>query len=268
MADYYSVLRRAVEALDSNTAGSRQNVYDRSRRAVLDQLRAIEPPLDEAAIRHEIAGLEAAINRIESEQTPTILQDDAAPGDLSALAEPRSKLAWFGLAGLVGVVIVAAVAYAFLSRPRPQMARQAAPAQSERLQEIADAQPSYVFRRQPVYYRSDYPVGTIVIHKSQWFLYLVQPNVVALRYGLGLGNECVDAVGLRTLVRKGEPAGAVATPAIHALYLDPGTLRIDGTDSASAIGRIVNPGCFRILNNDLADLANRAPVGARVVVLN
>ena len=55
---------------------------------------------------------------------------------------------------------------------------------------------SYIFKRQLVYYRSIHPVGTMVISKSQRFLYLVRPEVVALRYTIGVGRECVNAVGL------------------------------------------------------------------------
>src|SRR6185503_11772608 len=48
----------------------------------------------------------------------------------------------------------------------------------------------YYLRRQAVYYRSVYSPGMIVVDRSQRFLYLVQPQARALRYGIGIGGEC------------------------------------------------------------------------------
>jgi lipoprotein-anchoring transpeptidase ErfK/SrfK len=63
---------------------------------------------------------------------------------------------------------------------------------------------TYVFRRQPVFYRTTHPVGTIVVDKPQHFLYLVQPKSVALRYGIAVGNQCTDVAGLRRISSKAE----------------------------------------------------------------
>ena len=52
------------------------------------------------------------------------------------------------------------------------------------------------FRRQPTFYRTLQPVGSIIVDKLQHFLYLIQPNNVALRYGIGLGEQCTDLAGL------------------------------------------------------------------------
>ena len=56
----------------------------------------------------------------------------------------------------------------------------------------ADNDLPYVFRRQPTFYRTLQPVGTIIIDKLQHYLYLIQPNNMALRYGIGLGEQCTD----------------------------------------------------------------------------
>ena len=53
------------------------------------------------------------------------------------------------------------------------------------------------------------PVGTIIIDKPQHFLYLIQPNNVALRYGIAVGRECTDLVGLRHIASMAEwPPGS------------------------------------------------------------
>ena len=57
--------------------------------------------------------------------------------------------------------------------------------------EAAGAAP-YVYLRQPVYYRTTHPVGTIVVDKQQSFLYVVRPSLSALRYGIGVGSDCID----------------------------------------------------------------------------
>jgi lipoprotein-anchoring transpeptidase ErfK/SrfK len=44
------------------------------------------------------------------------------------------------------------------------------------------------FRRTPVYYRTEYPQGTIIVNTADRFLYLIMANNVALRYGIGVGR--------------------------------------------------------------------------------
>ncbi len=123
---------------------------------------------------------------------------------------------------------------------------------------------SYVFARQPVYYRTAYPPGTLIIDKSQLFLYLVQPNVVALRYGLALGPDCRDAAGMRTVAAKGEPEAADRSY----LLLDPGPLRLDGTHALQVIGSASAQGCFQVSSEDVADLSRRVPIGTKAIVAN
>jgi lipoprotein-anchoring transpeptidase ErfK/SrfK len=45
------------------------------------------------------------------------------------------------------------------------------------------------YKRQVVYFRTAEPPGTIVVSVSQRFLYVVQGNNRALRYGIGVGRE-------------------------------------------------------------------------------
>ena len=60
----------------------------------------------------------------------------------------------------------------------------------------------YIVRRQLVYFRTTYPAGTIVIAKSQHFLYVVKPNSAALRYTIGIGPDCSKSIGLYRVSRK------------------------------------------------------------------
>jgi len=65
MADYYSVIARAVSALPSKTDEDRRAVYERARKALEERLRALDPPLPETELAQQKCDLEAAIIRVE-----------------------------------------------------------------------------------------------------------------------------------------------------------------------------------------------------------
>jgi lipoprotein-anchoring transpeptidase ErfK/SrfK len=184
---------------------------------------------------------------------------------------------------VIGALLIAAggiAAYLFWpgSRPAPQKASAPAPASASApatapaTRQRAAPAVNYVYLRQPVYYRTTHPVGTIVIDKAQNFLYVVRPNVVAIRYGIGVGAECLGAAGLFRVTRKEEWPGLksggdrAANPlGARALYLDT-KFRIHGTDSPQSIGRFAPFGCFRLANDDVIEIYNNTPLDARVVV--
>ena len=143
------------------------------------------------------------------------------------------------------------------------------------------------FQRQMVLYRTTEPPGTIIVHSSERFLYLVQGNGRALRYGIGVGREGFQWQGLLKITRKAEwpdwtpppemiarqpylprfMAGGPGNPmGAAALYLGNTVYRIHGTNQPWTIGSAVSSGCFRLVNADVADLYERVPVGTKVVV--
>jgi hypothetical protein len=67
MADYHPLLTRAVSALPESTPETRRAVYERARKALIGQLRAVQPPMAEADIQAESAALDDAIARIEAD---------------------------------------------------------------------------------------------------------------------------------------------------------------------------------------------------------
>jgi len=68
MADYYPLISRAVAGLENNTGDARRVVYDRARNALVAQLRAIQPPLEEGDITRERLELEEAVRKVEAEE--------------------------------------------------------------------------------------------------------------------------------------------------------------------------------------------------------
>ena len=151
----------------------------------------------------------------------------------------------------------------------------------------ADEQLAPQFQRQMVFYRTSEPPGTLIVHTSERFLYLVQGNGRALRYGIGVGREGFQWQGLLKISRKQEwpdwtpppemiarqpylprfMAGGPGNPlGARALYLGATVYRIHGTNQPQTIGSAVSSGCFRLVNNDVVDLFERVPVGTKVVV--
>jgi len=159
--------------------------------------------------------------------------------------------------------------------------------------------PSYV--RTVVAYDTREPRGTAIVDPANHFLYLVQKDGQAIRYGVGVGREGFSWSGVATVQAKrewpdwyppkemverrpelrqvmtevergmGMPAGLVNPLGARALYLwkdNKDTLyRIHGTNEPWTIGQNVSSGCIRLTNEDIIDLYNRMPVGTRVVVL-
>jgi hypothetical protein len=67
MADYYSILTRAVRALDHNTPAARRRLYGRARAAFLAEMRRAYPPLDHYEIMLARKSLEDAIGKVETQ---------------------------------------------------------------------------------------------------------------------------------------------------------------------------------------------------------
>ena len=151
----------------------------------------------------------------------------------------------------------------------------------------ADEQLAPQFQRQLVLYRSTEAPGTIIVHTSERFLYVVQPNGRALRYGIGVGRDGFQWQGLLRITRKQEwpdwtpppemierqpylprfMAGGPGNPmGARALYLGATVYRIHGTNQPQTIGSAVSSGCFRLVNPDVIDLYERIPVGTKVIV--
>jgi len=151
------------------------------------------------------------------------------------------------------------------------------------------------YLRQLVDYDTPEVAGTLIVDPSDKFLYLVNGDGTAMRYGVGVGREGFGWSGRATIQRKAEwpswhppvemqardpkarewaggmPGGLENPLGARALYLYQGgrdTLyRIHGTSQPWTIGTNVSSGCIRMINQDVVDLYRRVPTGTEVVVL-
>ena len=194
---------------------------------------------------------------------------------------PRRKILAPLLAAVAGLVLAIAVTLgALIYWPRHNRDAQAG---AQGRAQTSQASISYVYLRQPVYYRTTHPPGTILVDKAQRFAYVVLPNVVALRYGIGVGPECASAQGLYRISRKEEWPGRAGDSALgkirnffagnrddnplgpRALYLQ--EYRLHGTNTPSSIGSTMPIGCVAFLNDSIIEFYDKAPLETRVVFL-
>lgn len=162
--------------------------------------------------------------------------------------------------------------------------------------DVSEVDPQFL-RQEVSYPRHLPPVapGTIVVDINEKFLYLVQRNGKAVRYGVGVGKQGYSFKGWATIKRKekwphwtptanmiklqptrygpyaaGLPGGEDNPLGPRALYLYDGDrdtmFRIHGTIEPWSIGQQVSSGCIRLLNQDIIDLYERVPSGTRVYV--
>jgi lipoprotein-anchoring transpeptidase ErfK/SrfK len=153
------------------------------------------------------------------------------------------------------------------------------------------------FWRRQVDYTTPYPVGTIVIDTSSFYLYLVQEGGKAMRYGVGLGRAGfswsgegriawkqewpkwtppAEMIGRQPELEKWSAANGGMPPGLdnplgaRALYIFQGNVdtlyRIHGSPEYWTIGKAVSSGCVRLMNQDIIDLYSRVPKGSVLIV--
>jgi lipoprotein-anchoring transpeptidase ErfK/SrfK len=172
--------------------------------------------------------------------------------------------------------------------PRRPMEPQRAMRQPE--ESIEPARPSMdpKFEKQLVDYHGKEGAGTIVVDTPNKFLFLVQGDGKALRYGIGVGRPGFTWSGVKQISAKKEwpawtppPEMLVRRPDLprhmeggpqnplgaRAMYLGSTLYRIHGSNEPWTIGTNVSSGCIRMRNEDVIDLYGRVNVGARVIVI-
>jgi lipoprotein-anchoring transpeptidase ErfK/SrfK len=144
------------------------------------------------------------------------------------------------------------------------------------------------FEKQLVDYHGKESAGTIVVDTPNKFLFLVQGNGKAMRYGIGVGRPGFTWSGVKQISAKKEwpdwtpPAemlarrpdlprhmeGGPQNPlGARAMYLGSTLYRIHGSNEPWTIGTNVSSGCIRMRNEDVIDLYGRVNVGTKVVII-
>jgi lipoprotein-anchoring transpeptidase ErfK/SrfK len=137
-------------------------------------------------------------------------------------------------------------------------------------------------------YNGSHKPGSIVIDTNARYLYLVQKDGTARRYGVGVGKPGFEWAGTHKVTRKAEwpdwrppaamrkrrpdlpafMAGGPENPlGARALYLGSTLYRIHGSNQPWTIGHAVSSGCIRMRNEDVMDLYERVKVGTTVHVI-
>jgi lipoprotein-anchoring transpeptidase ErfK/SrfK len=173
------------------------------------------------------------------------------------------------------------------------------PSDSPIVRVAVQKQPSPKFRRKVVRLETDEKPGTIIVDTNNKFLYFVEGNNKATRYGIGVGRDGFGWSGVVKVQRKAEwptwippkemvarerkrghilPAkiegeeGNLMNPlGARALYLYKGRndsgFRIHGTNEPWSIGLNMSSGCIRMMNKDVVNLYDKAQIGAKVIVV-
>ncbi|MET1412643.1 hypothetical protein ABVF61_10270 [Roseibium sp. HPY-6] len=90
MADYYSILKKTIASLPESNGAARRSVYSRARNAIVNQLKAYEPPLSPSEITAEQLRLEEAIRKVEAEAARESLGLTPAAVAAAPAVEPPS----------------------------------------------------------------------------------------------------------------------------------------------------------------------------------
>jgi lipoprotein-anchoring transpeptidase ErfK/SrfK len=169
-----------------------------------------------------------------------------------------------------------------IADPRMQARRE--DARSARVPRTFD--PRYL--KQEVEYPSNEKPGTLIVDTPNKFLYLIEGDGKALRYGIGVGRPGFSWAGVKTISAKKEwpdwrppaemlarrpdlpkymPGGPSNPLGARAMYLGSTLYRIHGSNEPETIGHAVSSGCIRMRNEDVIDLYEKVKVGTKVIVI-
>ncbi|MFL6816464.1 MAG: L,D-transpeptidase [Bradyrhizobium sp.] len=293
--NYYSLLTKAVSGKDPL---ERDQIYMDARSLVARSHLARE-----AAVSHA-AALEDAIRRIEADIAGDEANSAAAINEVLASRRNWKPLA-IGAAAIAVVIGLSALLYAYVATRAPGIVAagvtKSAPKAARGREDIVvtdlkagidggssgEALP-FALQRQVVFYRTTVVPGSIVVDRENRFLYLIDGNNSARRYGIGVAQDCLQRGSLFRVTNKLEwpdwrPSGvnsnggdtllgAAGRPGsllgARALLLDRPGLLIHGTNSPKTIGHLVGSGCIRLVNDDVEDLYRRVSLETRVVFVS
>jgi lipoprotein-anchoring transpeptidase ErfK/SrfK len=294
--DYYALLSKAVTGKD---AAAREAIYSDASSLIR------RSHLSREDIASHTAALNSAVRRIEAEFATEDARSAEEISEVLASPDRNWKPLIVGVSALVAAIALGALTYGYLVSQTPRVASadvKASPQKVERARAdvvAAELKPGvdggstgkdlpFAFQRQVVFYRTTVVPGSIVIDRENRYLYLIDVNNSARRYGIGIAQECQKGGSFFRVTNKMEwpdwktpdagakdadallvPTGRPGSPlGARALVLDKPGLLIHGTNSPKTIGHLVASGCIRLVNEDVEDLYRRVSVETRVVFVS
>lgn len=295
--DYYALLTKAVAGKD---AVARDRIYKDAFGVITKSHLA-----PEAASSH-VAALEDAVRRIEDD----IASEEGRETDSATVEEVLSTgRSWkpliIGACAVVAAIALSALLYGYVATKGARIVAaggttpspKASPGREDVV--MADLKPGtdggstgeglpFAMQRQVVFYRTTIVPGSIVVDRENRFLYLIDSNNSARRYGIGIAQECQKGGSFFRVMNKlewpdwrssgsntkdpdallaaaGRPGSLLGA---RALLLDKPGLLIHGTNSPKTIGHLVASGCIRLVNDDVEDLYKRVSVETRVIFIS
>src|SRR6478672_9227994 len=210
--DYYSLLTKAVV---------RDQIYKDAYSLIT------KSHLTREAAASHAAALEDAVRRIEDDIAAEEASSAAAINEVSSTGRNWKPLA-IGAAAIVAVIAVSALLFAYVATKGPGIvaAGVTSPKASRGREDVvvADLKAGvdggssgeglpFALQRQVVFYRTTVVPGSIVVDRENRFLYLIDANNSARRYGIGIAQECLKGGSLSRVMNKLEwpdwrPSGA------------------------------------------------------------
>lgn len=154
------------------------------------------------------------------------------------------------------------------------------------------------FYRQQVDYQTIEAPGTVIVDTHDFYLYHVEENGKAMRYGVGLGRAGFEWSGRARIGWKqewpkwtppdemierqpelekysakngGMPPGIDNPLGARALYIFQGKVdtlyRLHGSPEYWSIGKAVSSGCVRLMNQDIINLYSRVKTHSEILVI-
>jgi lipoprotein-anchoring transpeptidase ErfK/SrfK len=293
--DYYSLLMKAVAGKD---AAARDQIYKDAYGLIR------KSHLTREAAASQAAALQTTIRRIEHDIAAEEAESAAAIDEVLSTRRNWKPLV-FSAGVVVGVIALSALLYEYIAAKGPGIVGvgvTASSSKARRVQEdvvMGDLKPGvdggstgeglpFALQRQVVFYRTTVVPGSIVVDRENRFLYLIDGNNSARRYGIGIAQECLKGGSFFRVTNKLEwpgwrssgantrdadtllaAAGRPGSPlGARALLLDRPGLLIHGTNSPKTIGHLVASGCIRLVNDDIEDLYRRVSLETRVVFVS
>jgi lipoprotein-anchoring transpeptidase ErfK/SrfK len=293
--DYYALLKKAIEGKD---ATARDRIYSDASGLIRNS------HLSREAASSHAAALEGAIRQIERELAAEDVKSAAEINEV--LSTDRNwKPLFFGASVVVAVIALSALLYGYVATKGPGIFSAGVIASTSKAQRVredvimSDLKPGvdggstseglpFALQRQVVFYRTTVVPGSIVVDRENRFLYLIDGNNSARRYGIGIAQECLKGGSFFRVTNKLEwpdwrtsGANTKETDALltaagrpgsllgaRALLLDKPGLLIHGTNSPKTIGHLVASGCIRLVNDDVEDLYRRVSLETRVMFVS